>query len=142
MSLVQYSGTFMPRPLLPTPDTAPSIASCPQAVQPVVDVSRVPVGCDLCLQAGTAAQLDCTATLGTYHSETAVRYAWSYGNTGISAGVTSPLYTVTGAGQFTCVASNSGLKDTKTSNVYRKCSGCGPLVGGCGKWWEWVGPAG
>ena len=80
----------------------------------------MPVGCDVCLQSGSKVQLDCTAKLGAHISETILRYKWSFANTGVSTGVTSPLYTVNGIGQFSCSVTNSGLSTNKTSNVYCK----------------------
>ncbi|KAL5468734.1 hypothetical protein EMCRGX_G029845 [Ephydatia muelleri] len=96
----------------------PQIAACPYPIQPVVDQPIVPVGCDVCLQSGSKVQLDCTAKLGAHISETILRYKWSFANTGVSTGVTSPLYTVNGVGQFSCSVTNSGLSTNKTSNVY------------------------
>ena len=106
-----------PHPHPHTPGTQPQLAGCPYT-QPLVGVSSVPIGCDVCLEQGSSVQLNCTASLGSSHSDTLLRYLWLYANTGIPTGITTPMYTATGQGQLTCMVFNSGLNSTRSSNVY------------------------
>ena len=89
----------------------------------MVDQPRVTVGCDVCLQVNSRVQLNCTATPAESNSDKTLQYKWLFTNTGVSTGVTSPLYTVSGMGKFSCNVTNAGLTTTRTSNVYCKFLG-------------------